>query len=600
MSATEVERPAWAHRFTAPWIDFPRWDASAPDRCVYLSNESGISQAWTWDVATGERRQASNEGVGVEAVFPLPDGSGAAWWADPTGDERGRWMVTPFAGGEARALTSTLPETWGMGVSVVPGLIAIGSSTEQEYSVHIIAEGQEPRLIARQEAFLAVGREWVPNAGGLSGDGSLLCLIDGSKGDINHLALRVIDPASGGDVGELYDEGYSLTPIAWSPVAGDQRLLIQHDREGTERPAIWDPATGELRDLKSDLPGPITEPAAWSLDGESVLLVHQPDGRSQLVRWTLETGELEALTEPAGVIGGVGARPDGDLWLRIESAAEPPKIVSLGGEEVLAPTGHRAPGGTPYGSLAFDNPHGQRVHGFLATPEGAGPFPTVLMVHGGPEWAYPDDFDPWTQALVDHGYAVAKINYRGSTGYGVAWRQALIGNYGFPETEDLIAGLDALVERGIVDPGRVAIEGWSWGGYLSLLVPGLHPDRFAAALAGIPVGDSAMCHYECAPALQAYDVAMLGGTPQEIPDVYRERSPITYVDAIACPVLLIAGESDSRCPIGQVRHYMDALRVRGKPVTLHTYESGHHANSIDEQLMHAELELAFLAEHLHG
>ena len=101
-----------------------------------------------------------------------------------------------------------------------------------------------------------------------------------------------------------------------------------------------------------------------------------------------------------------------------------------------------------------------------------------MMVHGGPEWAYPDAFEPWTQALVDHGYAVAQVNYRGSTGYGVKWRQALIGNIGFPEVEDVLAGLDALTERGVTDPGRVAIEGWSWGGYISLLAIGLHPDRF--------------------------------------------------------------------------------------------------------------------------
>ena len=79
------------------------------------------------------------------------------------------------------------------------------------------------------------------------------------------------------------------------------------------------------------------------------------------------------------------------------------------------------------------------------------------------------------QALVDHGYAVAMVNYRGSTGYGRAFRESIVGNYGLPECADIVRALDSLVADGIADPARVAIEGWSWGGYLSLLAPGLYP-----------------------------------------------------------------------------------------------------------------------------
>ncbi len=96
----------------------------------------------------------------------------------------------------------------------------------------------------------------------------------------------------------------------------------------------------------------------------------------------------------------------------------------------------------------------------------------MLLVHGGPEWAFPDDLDPWEQALVEHGYAAAKVNYRGSTGREVAWRTALHGgNIGFPEVADIVAGLDHLV-GGLADPARVAIEGWSWGGYVPCSPPG--------------------------------------------------------------------------------------------------------------------------------
>ena len=514
----------WRRRFTTPRLGFPRWAPAAPDRCVSISNESGIYQAWTWDAATGARRQASDEPVGVQAAFPSPDGEHVVWWVDRTGDERGRWVAAPFAGGTTERLVEDLHDAWGGGISMAGGVIAVGLSDEDHYSVWVARDGQPSRLIAQQAEFLGVGNEWIPNVGGMSADGTLLSLIDGRPGDIQHVAIRVVHSDTGGPAGELFDERTNLTPLEWSPLAGDERMLLLQELSGIERPAVWNLASGERRELALDLPGPV-EWARWWPDASAVLLLHRPDGRAQLIRYDLATDETQALTEPEGDIEGFDVRPNGEIWMHFSSGVEPGKIVALGGSEIVAPAGERAPAGTAYRSLEFANPGGQRVHGFLAAPEGSGPFPTVMMVHGGPEWAFPDAFEPWTQALVDHGYAVAQVNYRGSTGYGVEWRQALIGNIGFPEVEDVLAGLDALVQRGVADPDRVAIEGWSWGGDISLLAIGLHPERFRAAIGGIPVGDNTACHYECAPALQAYDLAMMGGSPEEKPDLYRERSP---------------------------------------------------------------------------
>lgn len=88
----------WRRRFTAPVLSFPHWQPAAPDRCVSISNESGISQAWTWDVATGIRRRASDEHDGVESAFVTPDGERVAWWVNRSGDERGQWVAAPFSG----------------------------------------------------------------------------------------------------------------------------------------------------------------------------------------------------------------------------------------------------------------------------------------------------------------------------------------------------------------------------------------------------------------------------------------------------------------------------------------------------------------------
>jgi dipeptidyl aminopeptidase/acylaminoacyl peptidase len=168
------------------------------------------------------------------------------------------------------------------------------------------------------------------------------------------------------------------------------------------------------------------------------------------------------------------------------------------------------------------------------------------------------------------------------------------------ELEDVIAGVDDLVRRGLADPARVALTGWSWGGYITLLGAGRYPDRWAAAVAGVPVADYVAAYEDESPILQAMDRALLGGSPDEVPGLIRERNPITYADAVRAPLLILAGENDSRCPIRQVRRYVDRLRARGVEPTLYTYGTGHASYDVDERVRQAALVLDFLARQVPG
>ncbi len=589
--------PVWRQRFTAPSVTFPTWSPARPERLYYVSDDSGVSQGWVLDLSSGERHRLTHQRVGVETVVVTPDGGGVAWWSDDTGDEYGAWVVSPADGADPYPLVPALSPGWSQGLSMAPGVVAVALADDSTYRIHVVVDRGRPQVAYESKQPAGIGREWEQTAGGLSADGRLLCFRHSELGDILHFALRVIDVATATAVADLHDEGLTLKVASWSPVAGDQRLVVLHEREGVERPAVWNLATRALHDLVIDLPGAV-DVAGWWPDATALLVLHELAGRRQAYRYDLADGSLSPVHDPKGWISGAGVRPDGEVWIREESAERAPRIRTVEGREVLAPQGLRAPGGHPHQSLDFDGPGG-RTRLLLTVPDGPGPYPTVLMVHGGPEWAYPDDLDPWEQALVDHGYAVAKVNYRGSTGDGVAWRTALHGgNIGFPEVADVVAGLDHLVAVGVTDPARVAIEGWSWGGYVTLLAAGLHPERFAAAIAGIPVCDSVMTHEDCSPPQRAYDLAIMGGSPDELPSRYAERSPITYVDHVRAPVLIIAGENDSACPVRQVRHYVDRLTRAGGLVQAHIYPAGHHATSVDERLVHAELSLAFLAEHL--
>ncbi|MEI8332489.1 MAG: prolyl oligopeptidase family serine peptidase [Chloroflexota bacterium] len=606
--------PAWERRFTAPELGTVRWSAAAPDRLAVVTTEGGLSGAWAWDLRSGERRRVSLGRTGAEEALMTPDGSSVVWWHDPLGDERGRWMVTPFDGGEPRPLLPGVPDAWCAGIAMAPGVVAAGFSTDDDYVAYVARDGGATEVVYRSRRPAGVGCEWPQGEGGLSADGSLLCIRHAERSDIAHPAVRVIDVATGAEVGEVFDPGRTIAPTAWSPIPGDERLVIVRERGDRARPWLWDLVTGALIEIRLDLRGDVAR-AWWYPGGDALLLHHEHDAIPSLHRLDLATGALDEVVPPGGTINDAGVRPDGAAWYRYDDGATPPSwrvagtprtrtwtssavsvaaAASAGDASVaVAPPGESAPSGTRWESVRFSNPRGAEIGGWLLRPIGLGPYPTIVSPHGGPEWHVSDRWDPFALAYVDAGLAVFCPNYRGSTGYGAAFRESLRGDIGFPESEDVIAGLEHLVAQGIADPARVFIEGWSWGGYLATLLAGTHPERWRGIVAGIPVGDLVAAHYESAPALQAWDVAIMGGDPMELPGLYHERNPMTYVDRVRAPMLLIAGEHDSRCPLGQVMVYAHALRRRGALVEVHLYPEGHHALRVDERTAQVELILDF-------
>ncbi len=584
----------WKVRFTAPRVARLAWAADAPDRLGLVSNEAGSWQAWALDLATGDRRQVSRSTVGAEEVHMLPDGSGVVWWDDATGSERGRWMVTPFEGSKPTPQIPEQPDGCASGLSMVPGGIAVGLAGDDEmYRVFVSVDGEPPRQLYEHSQPAGVGDEWPQGRGGLSADAALVAIRHSEHGDIERTAIRVLETATGATVGDMEDEGSRLLPVAWSPAAS--RLLFLHERHGWEAPGLWDLSTGTATELDTGLDGAVF-PEGWFPDGKHALIRHSFEGADRLLKLNVDTGDLQTLLDEGGTVDAAAARPDGDVWMLTHTSARPPHWVNLAGDEVVALPGPRQPDGRRFQPRFVQGPAG-RLQAFVVTPGGRPPFPTIVSVHGGPNWHHTDGYDAGTQAYVDHGYAVLLVNYRGSTGYGVAFRDSLRGNIGFPESEDVNAALDLMIEEGIADPGRVYLEGWSWGGYQATLNAGLRAERWRAVVAGIPVGDYVACHYECSPPLRAWDLAVMGGSPMDLPELYAERNPMTYVDRVQAPMLMIAGEHDSRCPLGQVMTYAHALRSRGKHVEVHLYPGGHHANDMAEQVRHVEMVMEFFSRY---
>jgi dipeptidyl aminopeptidase/acylaminoacyl peptidase len=202
---------------------------------------------------------------------------------------------------------------------------------------------------------------------------------------------------------------------------------------------------------------------------------------------------------------------------------------------------------------------GTDIESLLLTPRGytAGTrLPFVVMVHGGPTGRWSDRFEPWGQLLATRGYAVLYPNVRGSTGYGNKFVEMNRGDWGGGDFKDVMAGVDAVIARGIADPAKLGIGGWSYGGYMSAWAV-TQTNRFKAAVSGAPVIDLASeFGTENGP---AYD-EWFYGLPYEKQEGFVKSSPITYAKNVRTPTLLLQGEADTTDPIGQSQQFYRALK----------------------------------------
>jgi len=588
------ELPDWERRFRAGRVGLPDWAEDAPHRCAVVATTGGVLELHSWDRDAGTltRLTARREGTAHGDIDP--SGNWIWWFDDAAGDEHGVWQRQPFgaAPGVGVEPVATLPPAYSTGLALGRDGLAVIGQTDDEYGtrLYVIAPDQPERLIYEHEEDGGVG--------GLSQDDTLLAIVHSEHGDSRHAAVRVVRVADGSTVADLWDgPGLGLDPLEFSPVVGDQRLLVQHERRGRGELLIWDVATGKQTEVDLGVPGEISD-AEWFRDGQAVLVSVDHEARTRLFSLALDTLTVTAVGPVDGTVMSASTRPDGDIWMLWSSAASPSAVRDRAGDVVLAPLGQSAPPSVPVEDIWVDGVGGL-IHALLRRPTGTtGPLPLVIDIHGGPTAHDGDYFRAYPSAWVDHGYALLQVNYRGSTGYGSTWRDALEQRVGHVELEDVVAVRDHLVETGVVDPARIVLAGASWGGYLTLLGLGLYPDHWAVGVAGVPVADYVAAYEDEMEGLKAFDRSLFGGSPEEVPEKYLDSSPITYIGAVRAPVMILAGENDPRCPIRQIDNYVEALAKHDVPHEVYRYDAGHGSLVDDERVRQVKAEIAFVARHL--
>jgi dienelactone hydrolase len=592
--------PAWEARFRARRVGLPDWARDRAERAVVAATtEQGVLELHSWQVGDDELRPATRRPDGTADGTISPDGEWLWWFDDDKGDERGTWRRQPFGSGpgEATEDATGLPPAYSSGLALGHRVAVVGSSDDgYGVRVHAVRADRPAELLYEhvEEAYV----------GDLSRDEQLVVLAHSEHGDSRHPALRVLRLDDVSTVADLWDgPGKGLHPAGFSPVTGDSRLLVVHERAGTPALLVWDPVAGTQSDVPVDAPGEVTD-AEWWPDGRSVLVALDHHARTTLVRVDLDAGTTTPVGPRTGTVTSSSVRDDGSVWATWSSAAQPSTVRVLtsgatdAGDVLLRAPGSPAPGSVDVEDVWVDGPGG-RIHALLRRPAGAtGRLPLVVDVHGGPTWHDEDAFDSYASAWVDHGYAQVQVNYRGSTGYGSAWRDALEQRVGHIELEDVLAVRDHLVATGVADPDRIALAGRSWGGYLTLLGLGVHPERWAVGLAGVPVADYVAAYDDEMEGLKAFDRSLFGGPPEQVPAKYADSSPITYVEQVSAPVLVLAGENDPRCPIRQIENYLARLQQLGLPHEVYRYDAGHGSLVDDERVKQMRLELDFAAHHL--
>lgn len=228
--------------------------------------------------------------------------------------------------------------------------------------------------------------------------------------------------------------------------------------------------------------------------------------------------------------------------------------------------------------------------------------PAVVVVHGGPTGQYFRAFDPYAQFLADRGYLVLEPNPRGSTGYGVAFRDAALNDWGGVDLQDIAAGAAYLQSLPAVDAERVAVFGGSYGGFMTFLITVKRPELFKAGAAWVGISDlprlyaGSMEHFK-------YYLRQQMGDPEAHAELWRDRSAVNFMENLRAKLLIVHGVNDPRCPIEQARVVRERLLALGRREGedfeyVEKGAEGHGSTDIDQKTETYRLLADFLARRL--
>lgn len=348
---------------------------------------------------------------------------------------------------------------------------------------------------------------------------------------------------------------------------------------------------GDPRNLTADLDRTVTEGSyteggypypRWSADGRTLYVGIEDRARAHGYAIDVASGDrrvlaggdrmVEYLTPVQGglVFGMADPTHLSDVYFSDRSGSNPLRLTQLNEAwfsqvRVL-----------PAERFVFRTPDGTEVEGFVVKPAGFQPgrrYPTILGIHGGPQWFYPVSYHMQFQIAAGRGYLAVYINPRGSTTYGERFMELVGGRYAHADDQDFMTALDTLIGRGWADPANLFLMGNSYGGIATNWII-TQTNRFRAAASSSGVADYTASfgvdddHIEW--------LADMGGTPWQVPDRYRAQSPMTHISGVTTPTIFLHGAEDYICPVGESERMYLALKLLGVETKLVIFPGENH------------------------
>ncbi len=594
----------------------PAW---APDsrRLLFLSNREGEkNQLWLIDTMGGEAQKLTSMFRGVNEAAWSPDGQWIAFTAMVAPDDdddvlmgrkilnadekkkfeeeervRLRTITTIRYRLDGRGLFDTFSQVFVMPAPAASGDVSIDPSTIRRLTSGDFDDTQPA---------------WTPD----SKEISVLCNRDESRHSSHVLADVWLINCETEDARCLTDNTLEISSYAWSP-DGEQAIAVGAKDQmtyGRSSPRLWliSRDAGPIQCLTADFdhetipaagdfafPGPYHP--QWSGDGEHIYFIATERGCSNVCRLDMRTKAIAPITSGERLIYTLSLLPDQQ---RLVIAQEyPDHLVELyglplpkenQGNNEAARLTHlydRQMGEFAWSRserIRYQGMDGDEIDGWLVHPAGAREgtrYPLLLNIHGGPHWAFGVGLDPIMQYMAAQGFAIFYCNPHGSTGCGEAFMRSVLGDWGGKDFQDIMRGVDECIARGVADPQRLAVTGYSYGGFMTMFIIG-HTDRFKAA---VPMaGVSNLSSFVGSSDIGFWMVLQSKGYPwdPEREAYYRERSPITSAARVTTPVRFIHPEHDLRCPIEQSEQFYMTLKMMGKvPVDFVRSPASWHAST---------------------
>lgn len=616
--------------YRVPIVSSPRLSPDGAQVAYVVSvadRESDSMVSRIWLVPEGEDPRPLTAGPYDRSPRWSPDGRSIAFTSKRHDDSQAQVYLISATGGEARRITQV---ALGAGAPVWSPdgakLAFVGTEDLDERSV---SEREHAPLVVRTADYKADGR------GLVRGLRDHLFVVDAASGEIGPVTFgdfwvsnpvwspdsarlafdaaihpdRDLEPgthafvveASGGEPQRVTTGTGSVKTAAFTP-DGQRLLLCGTDRDGVghNRLLLQELDGGSLRDVAPGFDlnlmfGSTAYPGAPpQIIGDTILFCARDRGCTHVFSVPLDGGTPRRIVGSADTVASglhavasriafVGASPQGPGEVFVaETDGASPRMLTQHVGEALGSVELRTPE-----ERIFTASDGTEIHGWLLASDRSEPASLLLDVHGGPHNAWSPVFDGvhlYHQLLVARGWSILLVNPRGSDGYGEKFFSGVTGSWGVADTSDFTCALDALIDEGVADPGRIAITGYSYGGYMTNWLTA-HTDYFAAAVSGGCLSNMAS-DFGTADSAIWHTMVELGGTPFELPERFRELSPITAVTQVSTPTLLLHGEADMRCPIEQAEQWFTSLRARRVPVELVRYPGASHLFIMDGRPSH--------------